>query len=775
MLIEDLSIDALPNELTGQWQLVNLAIGADHEIFRVTLPDGGQRHVTLSVGGLKRLKLGLEKAGIDPLFFAWPPANEPDRAPYRGLKPLEREDAGIFFGRDAEIIDALDRLRGLSEAPQPRLLVILGASGSGKSSFMRAGLWPRLKRDDRTFFPMPVIRPERAVLMGEGGLVRSLEDAFRTVGAARARADVRKAVEGGAPTFLPVLAELAAKCAPPPIGVESPRAPVLVFAIDQGEELFRSEGSDEVTAFLSLLRAMLITPAPSCMAIITIRSDAYEPLQTADALDGVPQTPFSLPPLAKGAYLEVIEGPARRLAATPRTLKIEPALSRALLKDIDGGGSKDALPLLAFILQLLYEEYGGAGTLLVAGYDALGRITGCIEKAVERALKASDIDPAVPRDRAAKLALLRRGLIPWLAGIDPETGLPRRRVARLAEIPAEARPLINHLVDARLLSTDKDSETGEITIEPSHEVLLRQWGILRGWLDEDFGALTALESVRRSASEWAANGERPEWLVHKGARLKVAEDVFRETEFGRLLQPFEVAYLRKARRAERAKLTLRVALAILALFICLGAWDYTLWISAQNSLRSFEYEDYLKKAPLGLFAKLARDRIDQAKEFSTLSSTDLQMYKTFGEKYDLGPFHNFANLRYGRSITPKVKNTIFENSLVQQIDVSALDAKNCDELFVAKNEIYYRLGRCFTSAKALSFFSNDDCPRSCAAFRAINEAVDSLIGGTALDNFNTINKVYKKKCPKDSPLLRVQRIPDITQKVPACGFSFYWW
>ena len=120
----------------------------------MTLPDGGQRHVTLSVGGLKRLKLGLEKAGIDPLFFAWPPDNEPDRAPYRGLKPLEREDAGIFFGCDAEIIDALDRLRGLSEAPQPRLLVILGSSGSGKSSFMRAGS-ARPKRDDRAFFRCP--------------------------------------------------------------------------------------------------------------------------------------------------------------------------------------------------------------------------------------------------------------------------------------------------------------------------------------------------------------------------------------------------------------------------------------------------------------------------------------------------------------------------------------------------------------------------------------------------------------------------------------------
>jgi hypothetical protein len=100
-------------------------------------------------------------AGLDPKHFAWPPASDPNRPPYRGLRPLEAEDAGIFFGRDAPVIEALDRLRGLREAGPPRLLVILGASGAGKSSFLRAGLVPRLKRDDRHYLPLPIIRPER--------------------------------------------------------------------------------------------------------------------------------------------------------------------------------------------------------------------------------------------------------------------------------------------------------------------------------------------------------------------------------------------------------------------------------------------------------------------------------------------------------------------------------------------------------------------------------------------------------------------------------------
>src|SRR6202041_1796693 len=110
-------------------------------------------------------------AGLDPKYFAWPPADAPDRPPYRGLLSLEAEDAGIFFGRDAPVVQALDKLRGLREAAPPRMLVILGASGAGKSSFMRAGLLPRLARDDRHFLPLPIVRPERGVLFGENGLL----------------------------------------------------------------------------------------------------------------------------------------------------------------------------------------------------------------------------------------------------------------------------------------------------------------------------------------------------------------------------------------------------------------------------------------------------------------------------------------------------------------------------------------------------------------------------------------------------------------------------
>src|SRR5262249_18254634 len=101
VLIGDLLVDDLSVGLCGTWRIVRLAYGRDHVMLRAVLPISGQEaHVTFSAEGLARLKTGLQKAGLDPKYFAWPPADDPNRPPYRGLRPLEAEDAGIFFGRD---------------------------------------------------------------------------------------------------------------------------------------------------------------------------------------------------------------------------------------------------------------------------------------------------------------------------------------------------------------------------------------------------------------------------------------------------------------------------------------------------------------------------------------------------------------------------------------------------------------------------------------------------------------------------------------------------
>lgn len=547
---------ALPGEMTAEYQSVDLTAGARSVAFTVTLPPGDKTAtVAFSEEGLQRLKIGVERSGVDAKHFAWPPASDPERPPYLGLRPLEAEDAGIFFGRDAPVIEALDRLRGLREGAPPRLLVILGASGSGKSSFMRAGLLPRLARDDRQFLPLPIVRPERAAISGESGLLSALVGAYGKAKLAVSRADLRTAIDGGAATLRPLLHALAAKATPAASdGAAKLKPPTLILPIDQGEELFLAEGADEAAAFLTILSELLKEDTPALIALFTIRSDNYERLQMAKPLEGLRQQTSSLPPMPKGAYAEVIKGPARRLEGTRRALKVEEGLVQGLLADIEAGGAKDALPLLAFTLERLYREHGGDGNLSFADYQQLGGIEGSIEAAVEGAFKAADKDPAIPRDRQARLALLRRGLIPWLAGIDPDTGAPRRRVARLSEIPEEARPLAQHLVEQRLLSTDVAKDTGERTIEPAHEALLRQWGLLQGWLTEDSGLLSTMDAVKRGSRDWMANGKGAAWLTHATERLKAAEGLLERPDLAANLEPTDHGYLAACRKAEQAAL-----------------------------------------------------------------------------------------------------------------------------------------------------------------------------------------------------------------------------
>jgi formylglycine-generating enzyme required for sulfatase activity len=580
VLIEDIPKSDLPAMLTREWQVVSIAPDSDVQTFSVnaTRPSG-PAEVAFSSEGLRRLRAGLFSAGLDARFFAWPPPTDPDRPPYRGLPPLEAEDAGIFLGRDGPIVEALDRLRGLRESTPPRLLIILGASGAGKSSFLRAGLFPRLARDDRNFLPLPVLRPERAAINGDVGLLAALQQAFNAASIPTTRAKLRAAVEAGAGEVAPLLQALLDKVAPSaPYAEIEPKTPTLIIAIDQGEELLRAEGRDESQKLLALLRDLLLADAPALIVLLTIRSDSYGQLQEEPMLDGIAKIPFDLSPMPKGSYAEVIKGPARRLAGTKRALKIEDALPDALLTDIEAGGAKDALPLLAFTLERLYVEHGGDGDLTVAEYRSLGGIKGSIEAAVERALKAADSDAAVPNERAARLEILRRGLIPWLAGIDPDNGLPRRRVARLSEIPPEARSLIQHLVEQRLLATDVDKQTGQATIEPAHEALLRQWGLLNGWLTEDAALLAVLEGVKRASRDWAANNRDRAWLTHQTYRLGAAARLSARADFAANLEPTDSEYIAACRKAEadakRARRLLQIATyaSLVAVIIGLVGW-----------------------------------------------------------------------------------------------------------------------------------------------------------------------------------------------------------
>ena len=539
--------DKLPIRLESRGERSVKNIARPIEVFSITAEEP-------EVGAAAVLDAG--RRG-QPSFIAWPPETDRERAPYRGLKPLESVDAGIFFGRDAPIAEATDRLLALSATAATRLLVILGASGAGKSSFLRAGLLPQLARDSGNFLPLPVIRPERSALFGENGLLGAIEAALPN----RTRAEIRAAIRSGAAGVRPMLVELCnMSLRRMRAGNEAAKPPVVVMAIDQAEELFRAEGAEESAALLGLIRDLTVEDRPAVIAIFAIRSDSYDALQHAKALEGLPQSTLPLLPLPRAAYKDVIEGPARRFVSAGGRLAIEPQLTQRLLADIEKGGGSDALPLLAFTLEQLFIEYRRAGALRLVNYEEFGGLKGAIDAAVERAFRAADADARIPRERKARELLLRRGLIPWLAGIDPDTRSPRRNIARRADIPEEARPLIDLLVEERLLATDtqamKDPQTGAesrtVTIEPAHEALLRQWGLLEGWIAEDFGLLATLEGVKRAARDWEANGKAEGWLAHQGGRLAEARALDARLDLAAQLEPRDRAYLESCGAREAA-------------------------------------------------------------------------------------------------------------------------------------------------------------------------------------------------------------------------------
>ena len=587
--------DDLPVELTAEWQMVDLTSGERDYTVTVSPPPSNQdQEVAFSSLRLGQLKTGLEKTGLSANYFKWPPLDEPDRPPYRGLKPLEEADAGIFFGRDGQIVVALDELRGLSETASPRLMALLGASGAGKSSFLKAGLLPRLRRDDQRFEVLPVLRPGTAAISGRpSGLISVLELALNKSGNNLSREVIRQAIDAGACEVKHILALLVKRAradAPPP---------TLVLPIDQGEELFLGSGLAEAATFLELLNGLLVsdrlTARPDSddplsqtvnavrsenvvkqlrlMAIVAIRSDSYERLQTAKPLESVSQRTFSLAPMPIGEFGKVIDGPAERVRSAERKLEIEESLKTQLLRDIQEGKGSDALPLLAFTLERLYTNFGGSGHLKFVDYKKTGRIGGAINAAVEEALDSADADPRIPRERDARLELLRRGLIPWLAGVDPESGAPRRRVARFSDIPTEARPLIDKLVDRHLLSVDqpsfRDPHSGEThfeekTIEPTHEALLRQWSVLRGWLEEDFELLAAADGLQRASREWEPkleSSESKEFLVHAGARLATAEKLLNRSDYEKLFSRTDRDYIAACRAAENDRHATETAFA----------------------------------------------------------------------------------------------------------------------------------------------------------------------------------------------------------------------
>ncbi len=562
VLIEPTPPDTYRDLLTVEFQLIDLTVPGPRCVIDVLMPETGQTlPVALAESGLQRLVVGLKRAGLDPSTFPLTPG----RKIYPGLAPLDTDDAAVFFGRDADIARGIETLRQMRERGQS-LLAILAASGAGKSSFLRAGLWPRLQRADREFLMLPVLRPGVDALNGEQGLVAGLHRAGETLGLKRNLADWRAQIEGGDLAGALIVLHTAARARMLAVDAAQPASasqtlpsqqrislpPIPVLPIDQAEELFGAQGGEPAQRLLDLLGTAL--REGQLIAMFAIRSDRYGDLQTAQALAGLEQRPFSLPPIADGVLKDVIEGPAQRDRAEhgANGLNIDPQLTDRLLRD---WADADSLPLLAFTLRRLLDDYGSDGRLALEDYEHSGQLQGALEAAISRAMQDATAAGTLPEDAQKREDLIRSTFVPWLVSIDPQSQQAQRRIAKRNTLPAASQDLIGRLIDARLLTCDRPQDS-DASVEVAHEAILRHWPLLVRIIGQEREALIVLNEVKRDAEGWHVSKKSDETLesddalLHRGERLRHAEQHLAHEDFQRALEDNGRRYLAACRTRE---------------------------------------------------------------------------------------------------------------------------------------------------------------------------------------------------------------------------------
>jgi uncharacterized protein len=497
-VIRDLAVDDPRLARYSERQLVDLAaFPRDHV---EALAWQGQEHrIGFNPAALARLKGRLTVLGISPGSFSWPPRDRPNAEPYPGLSAFDEDDAGIFFGRDADIMAALTEIRLVRRRRAPRLIVIDAASGAGKSSFLRAGLWPRLKRDP-DFAPLALLRPSQGLITGPDGLGRRMAPFFerhqQPRGAGSIYAPLMAEDEARAAGAFAALMAEAVALATQARRAGNPEAapPAPLIAIDQAEEMLAAEHAAESARFLAMLTAFLAAPPAGVdpYVLMTIRADSVQGLLDRVAELGL-ETPKALylPPLSPAAYREVILRPAEVYSARVKRLAIEPLLADDVVRDATGA---DALPLLAFTLARLFGDFAAEGRLTHEGYVAMGGIAGSIQRALAEARTKAGA--------AGTEAHLRRLLIPALVTWDPDAdagkGAAKRLPALLAGPRSELGVLAQALVDVRLLRRDRE------TLEVAHEALLRIPPI-SDWLEEDREFLIWRDRTARARAAYEAN------------------------------------------------------------------------------------------------------------------------------------------------------------------------------------------------------------------------------------------------------------------------------
>jgi formylglycine-generating enzyme required for sulfatase activity len=534
----------------------------------------------------RRLVAGLRAAGaiarvgLDPEDFAIDRAVRP--TPFPGLASFgdDDADAALFYGRSREIAHTLEELRKMRAERDLRPLVILGASGAGKSSLLKAGIIPRLRREAPAWLPLRAFRPGGDPLLN---FAEALARTFADFGKVEAHGVIRDRLfeawssaergangdltEAGLATVARVLATDGDR-----LRQAAGRAgAAILISIDQAEEIARAEGRS-ADALADYLRVALATTETSWQLAFTIRTDSFPELQSHRRFQNLEARGYDLRSLPAFRFDSVVEEPAKRYGVA-----IDHLLVDALMEDAP---KEDALPLLAFALQRLWRQYAASGALTEDNYGKVGGLRGLIEDAAERALCGIEPEQDVPLPASALLKRLddlgASTFVPKLAQINDQ-GATIRRVAHWTGFSEEQKELLSRFDRWRLvLRKGADGSGG--TVEVAHEALFREWPRLASWLEPERARLDALRALEVDAATWDRNTRDTAFLNHRDKRLAEADALAASERYRPRLGPRERDYIGACHDAERLAQgrarRMRIAVGALAGVILAGLAAY---------------------------------------------------------------------------------------------------------------------------------------------------------------------------------------------------------
>jgi tetratricopeptide (TPR) repeat protein len=424
---------------------------------------------------------------------------EPGEAPFLGLQYFDEKDAGRFFGREMLVAKIVARLAG------SRFLTVIGASGSGKSSVVRAGVIPALRRGERLAdgglpptdsgqWDIRIFSPSAHPLEA---LAASLtRDSESVSAAAILRADLEQDSRSLALAARRLLSQNGRKH--------------LLLVIDQFEEIFtQCKQETERKAFLENLLHVANPENPQPVSVLlTLRADFYAQLARHEGLrELVAQHQEFIGAMNREELTRAILQPAAL-----GNWKVQAGLVEVLLDDL--GSEPGALPLLSHALLETWKRRRGR-VMTVSGYTAAGGVQGAIAQTAETVFRQRLTLAQQPIARMIFIKLAEMG----------DSSLDTRRRAAFSELitratdPATIDAVLNILTEARLVTTGT-LEPGEVrVVEVAHEALIREWPTLREWLDQNRAGLILHRQLTEDANDWLKL-ERDSGALLRGARLK---------------------------------------------------------------------------------------------------------------------------------------------------------------------------------------------------------------------------------------------------------------